>query len=188
LSFGKKKAASPEPSSAPAEETPATTEAVAETAPVIPAVETTEPLSADVSSPTTVPTETVEATPATNGETAPKKEVKSDKRKSSLPFGFGGKKEKATSDEESEKPKSPSPFSKLRATINRKGKSEKPTEKAAEKPAEDKPAEDQAVEAEPSTTEPAKEETAAKPAETEAPAVEEAAPAEKPLAVIPAAA
>ncbi|OIW24051.1 hypothetical protein CONLIGDRAFT_122884 [Coniochaeta ligniaria NRRL 30616] len=123
LSFGKKsKATSPERTPAPAvEETPATTEAVAETAPVIPAVETTEPLSAEVSSPATVPTETVEAgAPATNGEVAAsKKEVKSEKRKSSLPFGLGAKKEKATSDEETEKPKSPSPFSKLRQTINR---------------------------------------------------------------------
>ncbi|KAH8905937.1 hypothetical protein BR93DRAFT_959605 [Coniochaeta sp. PMI_546] len=185
LSFGKKsKATSPERTPAPAaEETPVTTEAVAETAPVIPAVETTEPLSAEVSSPATVPTETVEAgSPATNGEiAASKKEVKSEKRKSSLPFGLGAKKEKATSDEETEKPKSPSPFSKLRQTINRKAKSDKPAEKAAEKPAEDKP-----VEAEPTAAEPAKEEPAVKPAETEAPAaVEESAPADKPLAATP---
>lgn len=82
---------------------------------MIPAVETTEPLSAEVASPATVPTETVEVTPATNGET--KKEVKSEKRKSSLPFAFGKKKEASSSDEEAEKPKSPSAFSKLRATI-----------------------------------------------------------------------
>ena len=81
---------------------------------MIPAVETTEPLSAEVATPATVPTETVEAAPATNGET--KKEVKSEKRKSSLPFAFGKKKD-ASSDEETEKPKSPSAFSKLRATI-----------------------------------------------------------------------
>ncbi|KAK0618173.1 Pleckstrin homology domain-containing protein [Bombardia bombarda] len=127
LPFGKKKA--PAPEAAPVEETPATTEAVAETAPVIPAVETTEPLSAEVSSPATVPTETVEATPATNGET--KKEVKSEKRKSSHPFAFG-KKEKASSDEEGEKPKSPSRFSKFRATIKGKGKAEKSEEKSEE--------------------------------------------------------
>jgi hypothetical protein len=116
LSFGKKKVATPtEPS--PKEETPATTEAVAETAPVIPAVETTEPLSAEVASPATVPTEVVEATPATNGEV---KEMKTEKRKSSLPFAFGKKKEGSASDEEAEKaekPRSPSAFSKLRATI-----------------------------------------------------------------------
>lgn len=82
---------------------------------MIPAVETTEPLSAEVASPATVPTETVEVAPATNGET--KKEVKSEKRKSSLPFAFGKKKEASSSDEEAEKPKSPSAFSKLRATI-----------------------------------------------------------------------
>jgi hypothetical protein len=82
---------------------------------VIPAVETIEPLSAEVASPATVPTETVEDSAATNGET--KKEVKSEKRKSSLPFAFGKKKEGSASDEEGEKPKSPSAFSKLRATI-----------------------------------------------------------------------
>lgn len=80
---------------------------------MIPAVETTEPLSTEVASPATAPAEAAEATPAVNGET--KKEVKSEKRKSSLPFAFGKKKEGATSDEEGEKPKSP--FSKLRATI-----------------------------------------------------------------------
>jgi hypothetical protein len=82
---------------------------------VIPAVETTEPLSAEVSSPATVPTETVEVPAATNGES--KKEVKTEKRKSSLPFAFGKKKDASSSDEETEKPKSPSAFSKLRATI-----------------------------------------------------------------------
>ncbi|KAK4136818.1 hypothetical protein BT67DRAFT_448109 [Trichocladium antarcticum] len=122
LSFGKKRtAASPEAS--PTKEVPTTTEAVAETAPVIPAVETTEPLSTEVSSPATVPTETVEVAAAANGE--PKKEVKSEKRKSSLPFVFGKKKEGSVSDEEAEKPKSPSAFSKLRATIKGKGKAEK---------------------------------------------------------------
>jgi hypothetical protein len=81
---------------------------------VIPAVETSEPLSTEVSSPATVPTEAVEVPAAVNGET--KKEVKSEKRKSSLPFAFGKKKD-ASSDDEAEKPKSPSAFSKLRATI-----------------------------------------------------------------------
>jgi len=107
------------------------TEPVSETAPVIPAVEESEPLATSVASPTTVPTETAEA-PVTNGETkaAETPVVKSDKRKSSLPWL--SKKEKATtSDEETEKPKSP--FAKLRATV--KGKSSTKAEKASEKPA-----------------------------------------------------
>ncbi|KAK3382477.1 Pleckstrin homology domain-containing protein [Lasiosphaeria ovina] len=170
LSFGKKKVAAPE--AAPVEETPVTTEAVAETAPVIPAVETSEPLSAEVSSPATVPTETVEAAPATNGET--KKEVKSDKRKSSLPFTFGKKEKVVSSDEETEKPKSPSAFSKLRATIKSKAKTEK-VEKTEEK-AEETPA---AAEAE--TT------AAAEPATEEAPKPAELAeePVAKPLESTP---
>lgn len=181
LSFGKKsKATSPERAPAPAaEETPVAADAVAESAPVIPAVETTEPLSAEVSSPATVPTENVEAgAAATNGETAAsKKEMKNEKRKSSLPFGLGAKKEKVGSDEEGEKPKSP--FSKLRQTMNRKAKSDKPAEKTADKPAEEK-----AGEAEPAKEEPAAEPEAAAPAPA-APVVEEVAPVEKPLAATP---
>jgi hypothetical protein len=184
LSFGKKKAAAPAEVS-PAKETPATTEAVAETAPVIPAVETSEPLSAEVSSPANVPTETVEAAPATNGET--KKEMKSEKRKSSLPFAFGKKKDASSSDEEAEKPKSPSAFSKLRATIKGKGKAEK-TEKAEEK-TEETPAVPALPEAEAKAAEPATEE-AAKPVEVDATAAkpattEEEVPA-KPLEATPA--
>lgn len=103
-------------------------EPVSETAPVIPAVEASEPLATSVASPATVPTETTE-TPVTNGDSKPAETpaVKSDKRKSSLPWLT--KKEKPTSDEEADKPKSP--FAKLRATV--KGKK---TEKPAEKPAE----------------------------------------------------
>ncbi|KAK3388160.1 Pleckstrin homology domain-containing protein [Sordaria brevicollis] len=189
LSFGKKKAASPAPVAA--EEAPATTEPVAETAPVIPAVDTTEPLSAEVASPATVPTETVEVPAATNGESSPKKEVKSDKRKSSLPFAFG-KKEKATSDEEIEKPKSPSPFSRLRDTIKGKGKGKaEKTEKAEEKTEEVPAIPETAVETEATKEEaaPAATEEVAKPAtETEAtpaaaaPATEETTEAEKPAA------
>ena len=86
---------------------------------MIPAVETTEPLSTEAApaAETTeaAPAETTEAAPATNGE-APK-EAKTEKRKSSLPFGFSKKKEAVSSDEEADKPKSPSAFSKLRATI-----------------------------------------------------------------------
>jgi len=174
LSFGKKKVASPEPTPT-TEEAPGTTEAVAETAPVIPAVETTEPLSAEVSSPATVPTETTEVAPATNGET--KKEVKAEKRKSSLPFvgAFLNPKAKATSDDETEKVKPTSPFSKLRATI--KGKKAEKTEKAEEK-TEEKTEETPAPAAETS----AAATEAPKPAEAEAATPEEPA---KPVAATP---
>lgn len=175
LSFGKKKVTSPEPTPT-TEEAPATTEAVAENAPVIPAVETTEPLSAEVSSPATVPTtEITEAAPATNGET--KKEVKSDKRKSSLPFvgAFLTTKEKATSDEEGDKPKSPSRFSKLRATI--KGKKNEKVEKAEDKTEETPAAETSAI----------AEETP-KPVEAEAAAPEEPTKAVAATPVVTAAA
>lgn len=68
-----------------------------------------------------MPTETTatEATPVVNGEKKP--EMKSDKRKSSFPFGLGKKSEEvkegeatATSPDTKEKA---NPFSKLRATI-----------------------------------------------------------------------
>ncbi|TVY49817.1 hypothetical protein LOCC1_G000458 [Lachnellula occidentalis] len=123
----------------------AETEPVSETAPVIPAVESTEPLATSVETPAAVPSET--ATLPTNGET--KTEVpttKTDKRKSSLPWMT--KKEKPTSDEESEKPKSP--FAKLRATVKGKPKAEK-VEKTAETKAEE-------PETAPEVTEPATEE------------------------------
>jgi len=121
-------------------------EPVSETAPVIPAVESTEPLAASVVSPATAPVETA---PVTNGETKTEAPVvKNDKRKSSLPWL--NKKEKATSDEETEKPKSP--FAKLRATVKSKSspKAEKPVEKPTEPAteaaaAEDKPAEEAVV-------------------------------------------
>ncbi|RYP66238.1 hypothetical protein DL769_006082 [Monosporascus sp. CRB-8-3] len=181
LSFGKKKTATESGEAAPVtpvKETTAEAEPVAESAPVIPAMETTEPLSTEVTSPATAPTETAEATPATNGET--KKEMKSDKRKSSLPFSFGKKDKAANSDEEGEKVKSPPFFSKLRQTVKGKGKAE---EKPAEKPAEDKPAE---------TAEPAAESKPEEAAAAEA-KPEEAAPApaseenaEKPVAAAPA--
>lgn len=140
---------------------------------MIPAVEATEPLSTEVAPAAEAAAAEVapEATAAaTNGE---KKEVKSDKRKSSLPFNFGGKKDK--SDDEGEKKSSS--FSRLRNTVRlgRKDKSPGPakTEEAAAAAAEEKPAE-----AEASVEEPA---VAAAPAEAEAevaapaPAVEEAA-------------
>ncbi|KAL8381385.1 hypothetical protein RB595_005584 [Gaeumannomyces hyphopodioides] len=182
LSFGKKKAAEPVAAAegagatSPAKDAPEATP-VAETAPVIPAVETTAPLSTEVTSPATVPTETVDGAAASPAEATPevKKEMKSDKRKSSLPFTFG-KKEKASSDEEGEKtPKSPSAFSKLRATIKGKGKAEKPAEKPVEKTEEVAEAESSAAPAD-------KAEEAPKPAEAEAtPATEEAKPVAAPV-------
>ncbi|KAI0443219.1 Pleckstrin homology domain-containing protein [Xylaria telfairii] len=185
LSFGKKKVDNDSAPTTPAkEETPIAEVPVAESAPVIPAVETTEPLSAEVASPAAAPAETTEAAPATNGET--KKEVKSDKRKSSLPFAFG-KKDKATSDEEGEKKSTPF-FSKLRQTV----KKSKPTEKPAEKSAEETAAEDKPAETSEATAEAGAEAAAdAKTEETKveepaaAPAVDET-PAEKPAAVAPA--
>lgn len=79
---------------------------------MIPPVETTTPLEAEPVQ--DAATEAKEAPAATNGET--KKAEKSEKRKSSLPF-LGKKEKVVSSDEEAEKPKSPSPFSKIRATI-----------------------------------------------------------------------
>ncbi|CAJ2500290.1 Uu.00g031430.m01.CDS01 [Anthostomella pinea] len=176
LSFGKKpKAETDSAPATPAKDTTAIApldEPVAETAPVIPAVETTEPLSAEVASPATVPTETTDITPATNGET--KKEVKSEKRKSSLPFAFGKKEKSATSDEEGEKTKSPPFFSKFRQTINR-GNKDKTTDKSAEEAiAEDKPAEATDATAETKAEEP-----------VTAPVVDET-PVEQPAAAGPA--
>jgi len=94
LKFGqnKEKKAEAEAPAVPAKDA----EPVSETAPVIPAVEASEPLATSVASPATVPAETVEA-PVTNGEAKVEAPVvKSDKRKSSLPFFT--KKEKVTSD------------------------------------------------------------------------------------------
>lgn len=111
---------------------PKDAEPVSETAPVIPAPEATEPLATEVAPVVPAPEST--ETPATNGETkaAETPAVKSDKRKSSLPW-LTKKEKPATSDEEAEKPKSP--FAKLRATV--KGRSAPKTEKKEEeKPAE----------------------------------------------------
>ncbi|KAK8064898.1 hypothetical protein PG994_007536 [Apiospora phragmitis] len=164
LSFSKKQPKADPTATTPTAETAPTTEAVpvSENAPVIPAVETSEPLSTEVASPTAATPE-AEAAAATNGE---KKEVKSDKRKSSLPFNFGKKDKSPSSEDEGEK-KSGSPlFSKLRQTVKGKGKA---TEKPAEKPTEEAVAE---------APETAAEE---KPAETAAAPAEETAAEEKPL-------
>jgi hypothetical protein len=107
-------------------------EPVAETAPVIPAVESTEPLATAVGA-EDAPAEAAATNGATPAADAPV--TKSEKRKSSLPWL--SKKEKAvTSDDEAEKEKPLSPFAKLRATVKGKSpKAEKPAEKAAEEPA-----------------------------------------------------
>jgi len=125
-------------------------EPVSETAPVIPAVETTEPLATSVASPATVPTETTGDVPATNGESkaAEAPFLKADRRKSSLPW-LSKKEKSAASDEEGEE-KPLSPFAKLRATV--KGRSspkaaEKKEEKAEERK-EEKAAASSAVPAE----------------------------------------
>lgn len=143
LKFGQHKEKKTEAEAAPA--VPAKdAEPVSETAPVIPAVESTEPLATSVASPATVPAETTEA-PITNGETKTEAApvTKSDKRKSSLPFFT--KKEKVSSEEEGEKadkPKSPGPFARIRATVKGKTspKAEKPTEAAESSAAEPTPA------------------------------------------------
>lgn len=107
-------------------------EPVSENAPVIPAVDTTEPLATNADA--SAPAETTEV-PTINGETPKAAETpmtKADKRKSSLPWLSKKDKSAATSDEETEKPKSP--FAKLRATV--KSKSSPKTDKTAEKPLE----------------------------------------------------
>jgi hypothetical protein len=129
-------------------------EPVSENAPVIPAVEASEPLATSVASPT-VPAETTEAVPATNGETKTETTpvVKSDKRKSSLPWLNKKDKSAPTSDEETDKPKSP--FAKLRATVKGKKAAEKPAESAAETSAAAEAAPAATTEAVPATAEPA---------------------------------
>ncbi|KAF4632565.1 hypothetical protein G7Y89_g5566 [Cudoniella acicularis] len=118
-------------------------EPVSETAPVIPQVQSTEPLADSVEA-----AAPAEAAPVTNGETKTETPVvKSDKRKSSIPWLT--KKEKPTSDEEGvEKPKSP--FAKLRATV--KGKSSPKAEKIEKAP--EVKAEEPAAEAAPAVEEP----------------------------------
>ncbi|KAI9648288.1 hypothetical protein NHQ30_002920 [Ciborinia camelliae] len=138
-------------------------EPVSENAPVIPAVDTTEPLTANVDG--AAPAETTEA-PVTNGETPKAAETpvsKADKRKSALPWLSKKDKSAATSDEETDKPKSP--FAKLRATV--KSKSSPKADKTAEKPLEPT--------AEAKAEDKIDEETATATADTEAEA--EAAPA-----------
>ncbi|KAM0262882.1 hypothetical protein ACHAQJ_001473 [Trichoderma viride] len=135
-----------------------------ETAPVIPPVEATTPLGAvDVSTPTTVPTETPEVA-VTNGESKKEKE----KRKSSLPFTFGKRDKSPGPASEGEEKTSKGAFSKLRATIKGKGAA-KSDEKTVEEGKEESKEDDVIKEEEaPATEEIAKEEEAAKPEEPEA--------------------
>ncbi|CAK7273829.1 hypothetical protein SEPCBS119000_005858 [Sporothrix epigloea] len=131
LSFNKKKAEAAEVAPAPpVKDVIAEPAAVSETAPVIPAVEATAPLSTEDAPVAEVPA--TEAAPeAAVVAVSEKKEAKADKRKSSLPFNFGSKKDK--SDDEGEKKSSG--FSRLRNTVlgSRKDKSPGPakTEEAA---------------------------------------------------------
>jgi len=127
-------------------------------APVIPAVEQSEPLATSIASPATVPAETV-----TNGEAAAEvAETKTEKHKSALPFGLGQKKEKSA-ETQGEKPLSP--FAKLRQTVKHKTSS-----KSAEKPAAETeaPAAAETTEAPVEATE---EPVAAAPAQTSTPVV-----------------
>ena len=104
---------------------------VSEDAPVIPQIDSSEPVCLvnlhnhefsnrlhmqAVAAPATEPTEETAVAPATNGAPAAA-ETPVQKRKGSLPFGLGTKKEKVvSSDEENEKPKSP--FAKVRWRIS----------------------------------------------------------------------
>lgn len=135
---GQKKATSPPPA-VPAKEEETVTSAEA---PVIPAVEQSEPLATSIASPATVPTETTTvgepaAAAATETKVEAHPEAKADKRKSSLPFGFGSKKEKNV--DGAEKPLSP--FAKLRQTVKGKKSEEaaapKTEEVASEKKSEE---------------------------------------------------
>lgn len=169
--FGQKKAAAP----APAVPTKGDEETVTSAeAPVIPAVEQSEPLATSIASPATVPTETTSVEPAaaaaatteTKVEATP--ESKADRRKSSLPFGFGSKKEKTV---DGEKPLSP--FAKLRQTVKGK-KAEHSAEKAeetAEKKSEEKPVEAAPVVAEESKVEKVEEPVVPAPAASSTPVV-----------------
>jgi hypothetical protein len=146
--FGSKKAASESKTDAPPavpakDETPV--EPISAEAPVIPPPEASESLAAAVQSPATVP---VEETPVTNGASAAvetkaeeaksetKPAIKSERRKSSLPFGLGSSKEKTEKAPEVDGEKPMSPFAKLRQTIKGRSPKAKAAEKSEETPAE----------------------------------------------------
>lgn len=124
--FGSKKASSEATPVVPAKDDEVVTSTEA---PVIPAVEQSEPLATSIASPATVPAEAVVAgEPAAEATT---ETTKAEKRKSALPFGLGQKKEKAAEVEGEKAEKPLSPFAKLRQTVKHKT-----SPKAAEKPAE----------------------------------------------------
>lgn len=136
LGFNKKKAETEAPAVPAKDEAAApAAEPVSDAAPVIPAPDSTEAPAATEAAPAE-PLPTTEAEVETPVAT---------KRKSSLPFGFGTKKEKVSSDDETEKPKSP--FAKLRATV--KGKKADKVEKTPEPAAAEAKAEDKEEEAAP---------------------------------------
>lgn len=131
--FGSKKATSEATPVVPAKDDEVVTSTEA---PVIPAVEQSEPLATSIASPATAPVEEVVAGEPV-AEVAPEA-TKAEKRKSALPFGLGQKKEKLEKaiEAEGEKvEKALSPFAKLRQTVKHKT-SPKPVEKAAETEAE----------------------------------------------------
>ncbi|KAL5346273.1 hypothetical protein ACLOAV_008541 [Pseudogymnoascus australis] len=150
--FGSKKAATETTPVVPAKDDEVVTSTEA---PVIPAVEQSEPLATSIATPATVPAEAVVA-----GEPAAEvaaEATKAEKRKSALPFGLGQKKEK-TAEAEGEKAEKPlSPFAKLRQTVKHKTSpkaAEKPAETEAETPAATEATNETTVEATPATEEP----------------------------------
>ncbi|KFY78329.1 hypothetical protein V499_02502 [Pseudogymnoascus sp. VKM F-103] len=164
--FGSKKATSEVTPAVPAKDDEVVTSTEA---PVIPAVEQSEPLATSIASPATVPAEEVVAGEPV-AEVAPEA-TKAEKRKSALPFGLGQKKEKVEKALEAEvekAEKSLSPFAKLRQTVKGKA-SPKAAEKAAETEAETPAATEAAAE---TTVEAAAEEpVVAAPIQTTTPVV-----------------
>ncbi|KFZ15760.1 hypothetical protein V501_02556 [Pseudogymnoascus sp. VKM F-4519 (FW-2642)] len=161
--FGSKKATSEVTPVVPAKDDEVVTSTEA---PVIPAVEQSEPLATSIASPVTVPAEEVVAGEPV-AEVAPEA-TKAEKRKSALPFGLGQKKEKVEKALEAEVEKSLSPFAKLRQTVKGKA-SPKAAEKAAETEAETPAATEAAAE---TTVEAAAEEpVVAAPIQTTTPVV-----------------
>ncbi|KFY66142.1 hypothetical protein V496_02167 [Pseudogymnoascus sp. VKM F-4515 (FW-2607)] len=150
--FGSKKVATETTPVVPAKDDEVVTSTEA---PVIPAVEQSEPLATSIATPATVPAEAVVAgEPAAEVAT---ETTKAEKRKSALPFGLGQKKEKAAEAEGEKAEKPLSPFAKLRQTVKHKTSpkaAEKPAETEAETPAATEATNETTVEATPATEEP----------------------------------
>ncbi|KFZ15208.1 hypothetical protein V502_05728 [Pseudogymnoascus sp. VKM F-4520 (FW-2644)] len=143
--FGSKKSSSEATPVVPAKDDEVVTSTEA---PVIPAVEQSEPLATSIASPATVPAEAVVAGEPAAEATA--ETTKAEKRKSALPFGLGQKKEKAAEVEGEKAEKPLSPFAKLRQTVKHKTSpkaAEKPAETEAETAAATEPTTETAVEA-----------------------------------------